>query len=530
MSHDYALRTPWYVLARDADRTLLDPSAREPSIQKYDTAEFVGQLLDDPRSSLKFDSREDVWSYPVFLGKFPGNTSGRGRFATHTLVPTGLRKLYQPHHDRFYALAIELFCDAPGFPSPGDLTGVDLKFVVRRERTILPPDPTGKAAKAVHELARKVIRARYKGLSKLPTDALGDSDVAEVLGDPETRGAFEAEYEQLMLSLGARHIAEAWTVAPDGRGSWHEVEDATPENSPELASGEQELPMWRRPPGAGECAAAQHRSLWFGVVPTFSGDMDEAGRPKLDDHSVYRMHCFAKKQPPPGHEHCPPRMWWSGPTRRYRLAAFHDPSGTKNRRVTITAPDFRAVAARAGLPAGPGGVEILRPPGSQLTFDPNNGSPKNGEVGGTAPESCTYALEVFTIVAMFVFALFLPVVTFLFQLWWLLTLRFCTPAPGNAFALLESFFDSGATLAQLPDFDSSQPERADRAKLDEVFGVTDSAALLGTVGDPENHKKIFADSPSLLNSYIGSLDPADTKAPAPGTPEPAPRDPRCTSE
>ncbi|MFF7933679.1 hypothetical protein [Streptomyces sp. NPDC007940] len=438
-----------------------------------------------------------------------------------------MRKLYQPNHDRFYALAIELFCDAPGFPSPGDLTGVDLKFVVRRERTVLPPDPTGKAAKAVHELARKVIRARYKGLSKLPTDALGDSDVAEVLGDPETRGAFEAEYEQLMLSLGARHIVEAWTVSPGGRGSWHEVKDDTPHSPPELTPGEQELPMWQRPPGGGECVAAQHRSLWFGVVPTFSGDTDREGRPKLDDHSVYRLYCFARKQPPPGHDDCPPRMWWSGPSRRYRLAAFHDPSGTKNRRVTITAPDFRAVAARAGRPAGPGGVEILRPPGSQLTFDPNNGSPRNGEVGGTTPESCTYALEVFTIVAMFVFALFLPIVTFLFQLWWLLTFRFCTPPPGNAFTLLDSFFGSGKTLAKLPDFDETLPEQADTSKLDGVFGITDAKGHLNAAQDPKTRQQVFGGSPSLMKDYVGALDPSAAPPSAPVEAESHPHDPRC---
>ena len=40
---------------------------------------------------------------------------------------------------------------------------------------------------------------------------------------------------------------------------------------------------------------------------------------------------------------------------------------------------------------------------------------------------CSFAIPLITIVAFFVFQLFLPIVVFIFQLWFLLTLRFCIP-------------------------------------------------------------------------------------------------------
>lgn len=185
------------------------------------------------------------------------------------------------------------------------------------------------------------------------------------------------------------------------------------------------------PAESQDCSAAHTRSLWFGIVPTSSGDLDDAGRPMLDDRSIFRIRCFARQQPPPGHEQCPPRLWWSAPTAAYRLASFYDPQGTTNRRVSITMPDFRTLSARAGQPQGPGGVEIVRPPGSQLKFDPDNGTPGNASTTdfGLGTSRCTFALELLMIVAMFLFSLFLPVVVFLFQLWWLLLLRFCFPGP-----------------------------------------------------------------------------------------------------
>ena len=50
---------------------------------------------------------------------------------------------------------------------------------------------------------------------------------------------------------------------------------------------------------------------------------------------------------------------------------------------------------------------------------------------GSRFQICSFAIPLITIVAFFVFSLFLPIVVFVFQLWFLLTLRFCIPPDVN---------------------------------------------------------------------------------------------------
>jgi len=61
------------------------------------------------------------------------------------------------------------------------------------------------------------------------------------------------------------------------------------------------------------------------------------------------------------------------PTEPFRLADPMDPADTKNRTVTLTLPDLRRLAARAGEPQGPGGVRVVTPPDSQLMVNPLKG-------------------------------------------------------------------------------------------------------------------------------------------------------------
>ena len=69
---------------------------------------------------------------------------------------------------------------------------------------------------------------------------------------------------------------------------------------------------------------------------------------------------------------------------------------------------------------------------------------------------CSFAIPLMTIVAFFVFQLFLPIVVLVFQLWFLLTLRFCIPPDvdlsGNFGAELDAIgggvnIDAGAVAA-----------------------------------------------------------------------------------
>lgn len=514
VEHPFALRAPWYVRERE-HLTQFDPAARRPAIQKYATPDFVDRLVADPRDSLRFDD-DDLWSFPVPVG-FPGPGTGRQRFATHRLVRTPMRKLYQPSHDRFYVLAVELFCDEPGLPRPGDVPGLEVGFVVRRERVhYLGP------LSAVRELARSLIRdlahkAGDDDVAKLRQGGIPDTEDLDdlVWGQQATEHEFSDRQLRLLQRIRPHRIVEGWVVTPAGQGNWRTVR---PGDQPGLLADELELPMWRLPPRAEDCDAARTRSLWFGVVPTYSSDVDGNGHPRLDDRSIYRIRCFARLQPPPGQEHCPPKIWWSAPTRPYRLAAFFDPSGSKNRRVSVKMPDLRDLAARSAEPAGPGGMEIVQPPGSQLAIKTPGEIPKldqGGEPGGLVASSCTFAIELFTIVAMFLFSLFLPVVLFAFQLWWMLAVRFCFPRDAAAFTNLGNFLTSN----DLETIDDPGNE-TELGQLDELLETPGGAAKLAA--QPE-----FAKNRDLTTAVLDAVDPNRAVTSVTPVPEPRPDDPLC---
>jgi hypothetical protein len=503
--HGYVLRSPWYARERQ-HVSVFDQQAERPLVQKYASDDFVDRLLADPRDSVAF-GQEDLWTFPVpvALGE---RGRGRRRFATHRLVRTPMRKLYQPSHERFYALAVELFCDEPGLPRPGDVEGVEVGFVVRRERVQI----RGSLAD-VRALARDLAvqldteqNARTTAADPIPDDG----DLEDVAWVEQAAGhAFTTHQAQLLAAIRPLRVVEGWVAGPAGHGVWRVVDDGAP---PDLLPGEQEQRMWPLPPQAAGCDAARTRSLWFGVLPTISAEVDDAGLPKLDDRSIYRVRCFARRRPGPGREDCPPELWWSEPTEPYRLAAFMDPAGTSNHSVTITAPDFRALAARAGEPPGPGGVRVVRPPGSQLRFDPLGGIPSGGSLGGTVASSCTFALELLMIVAMFLFSLFMPVVVFAFQLWWMLALRFCFPRPDQALQLLADFFENTGDLAALP--------ANLRDDLDELLDTPGAAAKLAGIAPFDHDRDVATD-------VLATVDPLGAAPAVPPSPEPVPEDPLC---
>jgi hypothetical protein len=515
MDHPYALRAPWYVRERDCF-TLRDPRALRPAIQMYDTDDFVDRVLEDPRDSLKFDDEgDDVWSYPVAVTP---KGHGRARFVTHVLCRSRLRKLYQPTHDRFYLVIVELFCDAPGLPRAGEALDIEVGMVLRRRRTTVSAPPQ-QVRRLARQMAGDLLKAQHAGAKP---GGLRGGDLPDVLwADLAARREFEATHADELAGLTVDSAVEAWLTGPAG-GRWGPIGAPAPEK-------ELELPMWRLPPRDEDCAPARTRSLWFGLVPTFSADMDTKGTARLDDRAIYEIHCFARKKPEPGHEHCPPKIWWSAPTEPFRLAAVFDPDGTKNHKVNIKLPDFRTVAARAGQPPGPGGVAVTSPPGSQMQFNPFNGIPAagSGRLGGDVERICVFAFELFIIVGFFVFLLFLPIVVFLFQLWWMLALRFCLPPQAQAFTLLQAHFDTG-TLITLPEFDKNLPNRADRSKMDELFGATGVTAALAAAEVEVDGvlQKIF--DPATVKDLLTAVNPAEAvTVPPPVTPEDKPDDPLC---
>jgi hypothetical protein len=447
--HGMALRAPWYVCERGTfDR--FDPRSFAPAIQKYDTADLVQRLVDDPTDSLVLDEQADVWSFPVPRGEGDKPTTLRGLLSPYVLARSSIRKLYQPSHQRFYAVTVELFCDTAGLPRPGNADGATVTFVLRRLHTTFGPDASDAAKKQLARAAAAFLFPRpFPEQPKDPDkDAYPPSDptldAAEDLastyrlqGDDVAKLAeFEAKNKNLIATVGAKQELQGWVVTA-GRGSWKPLLPEWGHDAPPVA-GEEELPMWRLPTSAAGCDPARSRSLWFGVIPTYSGELDGDGRPKLDDRTTYALECVVRKPQPPPRTGCPPFVTISGRSEPFRLAAFFDPAGTANRRIHVRLPDFAALAARAGDAPSGGGVAFERPAGSQLPAGPLGKipGPASGTPSGDSAETCGYAIELITIVAAFVLSLFLPIVVFAFQLWWMLLLKFCWPTSADADAVL----------------------------------------------------------------------------------------------
>ena len=325
-----------------------------------------------------------------------------------------------------------------------------------------------------------------------------------------------------------------------GRGRWRTlgdpddaVGDGEEEETPDVAAA--------RPRGDADedCQGPETRSLWFGVVPTYSGEHWLAPQrngkpavlePKLDDHAIYEIDCVVRPSRDPD---CPPLTWVSAPTEPFRLADPMDPAGTKNRTVTITLPDLRRLAARAGEKQGPGGVRIVTPPESQLMVNPFKGIPGSGSGRvGAGGAICTFAIELFFIVAFFLFLMFLPIVVLVFQLWWMLALRFCIP-PRIGFSATADFLATGGLLVGIgadarlrAEFNIALGnDLRDFAPGDQTPDWVDS---LGNAKD-QNGAFVFKNESTITHAVLVGTDPRDAVQPAPLPRETRPEDPLCRS-
>lgn len=511
----FALRAPWYERERGGF-DLLSPRALRPAIQKFGDPGFATRMLKDPRDSLAF-LVEDRWSYPVPIA--PTNLQGRARFATHTLHYTHMRKLFQPTHDRFYTIAVEVFCDQAGLPRAGQHDDLEVGFVMRRRRASLVGDN-----RQLRRLARDLIAERAKQCGYTWTKCTKPDSPELYLAEHAWKQQFAEDHDQQLAAVNVAYETDAWMVNEDG-GLWRPLDAAPP--PAERERHEEELPMWRLPDSAALCEAGRSRSVWFGVVPTFSAEhwvgpsdpkQDNPVLAKLDDREIYELVCFVRQRPEPGKEKCPPRTWWSRPSRAFRLAAPFDPEGTKNHAVTITAPDLRRLAARAGQKLGPGGARIVTPPGSGLPPPPfGDLATSTNRALGAGGSACFFAFELFFIVALFVFLLFLPIIVFLFQLWWMLALKFCLP-PSISFQALVDFLDAGGDLPLDPLVPA---EKVVMDHLDAVVQMPGAAALLQDV-EP------FRTPPTAFGDLVAAVDPLDSaEDPVPPPPASRPDDPLC---
>jgi hypothetical protein len=71
-------------------------------------------------------------------------------------------------------------------------------------------------------------------------------------------------------------------------------------------------------------------------------------------------------------------------------------------------------------------MKVSSPPSSSFEFPHTGDIPTGGSVG-TNEEICFFAIPLFTIIAMFLLKLFLPIVMLVFGLFWMLKLKFCIP-------------------------------------------------------------------------------------------------------
>ncbi len=460
---DWMVVAPWWRWTDPAtvppgQPVTLDPAQGRlsvPAIQKYDSPNLVNDFIADPQHCLAFNDDDLVHTLSDLPGPVTASTgkllrigstrdpnSGAVAKAQQSVVATpAMRKVFLATHKRHYLVVCEVHCDAPGFPRVARDKICQAGFVVRRRTTTKPSaDPKVLQPLLTRLASTRMKIARVNALSEIEASALASATGAEsvhsakldallrtrtslqaVLADD--KGRFDAWTER----LGIAWQLQGWFPTPgaDKVGAWLPV-DETPADL-DAESSFTLYPLIPNP--ADPVHAAQGATIYFGVLPTSSHDCDASGRPRFDDNEYYEVRCWIKRHLVP-HDpdqpcRCPDGWFWSRPTAPYRLASHFDLTGTSHLPVTVQLPKIAELAAQAGKPAF--GVGFAKPPGS-LTFSVDASAGKATSPGRSAGfEICFIPIPLITIVATFVLELFLPIVVFVFQLWWMLALRFCIP-------------------------------------------------------------------------------------------------------
>jgi hypothetical protein len=450
VGHEWRIVAPWWhwplldgepAPGPAEDRRAVRVSA--PVLQKYDGPDLVNTFLADPQRRLEFLDETD--RVATLSGGPLGTLPTR-------VVAGGTRKLYLASHHRHYLVVCSLHCDTAGFPHARRDDVCETGFVVRRRTGSIPGGPGGPAAKALREWAavqrkRRGVEQRLRTAGPLRQVAL-ERRRAALTGSEDTALREVRAHATAALGQGPIRTLCGWVpVGVDddgvagplagagartplaGVGCWVPVEEMPAELTEATFPLTALVPDPTRP---DHDAAGQ--TVYFGVVPTGSSDVDTTGAARFDDEQDYEIRCFSRRhraECPREGAHCTCPVTWSEPTEHYRLAGHFDLEGTANRPVTVQLPDLRqlhADALRLG-PGGAGGVRFSSPPGSELAFTTDDLKAKKSPtaMGNGAFQICSFAIPLITIVAFFVLQLFLPIVIFIFQLWFMLMLRFCIP-------------------------------------------------------------------------------------------------------
>lgn len=391
-THPWLLAGPWYRWPSPGVPSSGRPSV--PSIQKYETGDFVNEFLKDPQHSLVFLENEDrVFEVTPRTPPLPLLKGKLQSLSQNVMNNTGIRKLFLDIHKRFYLVVCELHCDAPGFPRVDTSEVCEAGFVVRRRSVQIPQQ----AEKGLRELIRN--------------------------------GSSISAIQSRAAEAGVTLELQGWVPSSFDRvGNWQRVEE-----KPAVTVTETIHPLY---PLVPDPRLAQHagkgRSMYFGVIPTGGADTDDKGNARFDDRNLYEVRCFVRRHKPPcpkliTRNDCHGPLFWSEHTEQFQLASHFDLAGSSNRPVSIQLPDLPSLQAQVAADPAIGrkaAVKMISPKGSNLET--------SGKLPTLTPHApgaaiCSFSIPLITIVATFVFKLFLPIVVLVFQLWWMLALKFCIP-------------------------------------------------------------------------------------------------------
>ena len=462
LERDWMIVAPWWQWTDPESippGTLVTPDPiagrlSRPVIQKYDSPNLVNDFIKNPQRCLTFVDDDLVHAVQPRTGPSEslagklfrlGASKSGSSITDQQYVPDGTntRKIFLNTHKRFYLVACSMHCDGPGFPKVAREKVCKAGFVVRRRALETPAGCVDEITPTVKTLATTRARlGRVNQLAELETVALaavtGDANggtfsSAKLESLVKTRGSLQAiiaqeraRFEEWVTKYHVVPELHGWFPSPKGFdkvGCWRKVDEMLDEVGLESSFALYPLiPDKNDPDHAG-----QFGTIYFGMLPCSSHDCDEQGTARFDDREFYEVRCWVLRHKVPHDPDqacpCPDGIFWSLPTRPYKLASHFDLTGTSHQPVTIQLPDLNELAAQA-RPAT--GVGFAKPVGSLMISGDKDGKPINPG-RSAAFEICFFPIPLITIVATFVFQLFLPVIMLIFQLWWMLALKFCIP-------------------------------------------------------------------------------------------------------
>ncbi|SEP63935.1 hypothetical protein SAMN04488038_10144 [Solimonas aquatica] len=387
----------------------------------------------------------------------------KAEIAAARLAPSALRKLFLPAHDRHYLIVCELHCESAGFPSVPRQKVCQAGFVIRRRLLPIPAALQAQAqAKNEALIQAEAALADLEALDETLPPVPAQSDAARYAASVAQRASEEANREARRRALAGaqdwreyleaqraslaqqREELQQWFIEqkldaqlqawlPDAEHGGMRWQTLSPEQIHADSThhlGERFYPLLPLVPDPRDAAHdAAGRTIYFGVVPTVLAEHDPDGQACFDSHSTYEIRCFVRRHDVTrlrkGVPDCCGSVTWSLPSEPYRLAPPFDLIGSSQRPISIQMPDLRELAAQvASRPRGKfSPVKFLQP--QHLSPSVKAGTASGGMMGGAA--ICFFSIPLITLIAMFVLNLFLPIVVLIFNLWFLLALRFCIP-------------------------------------------------------------------------------------------------------